>query len=45
MYEGEFSGGKKNGKGVKTWATGDVYEGEWLSNRRHGYGLQITRSG
>ena len=30
MYEGEFTAGKKNGKGVKTWATGDVYEGEWV---------------
>ena len=29
MYEGEFVGGKKTGKGVKTWATGDIYDGDW----------------
>jgi len=35
VYEGDFTNGKKDGKGVKTWGTGDVYEGEWVKVRCH----------
>jgi len=28
-YEGDFKAGKPHGKGIYTWANGEVYEGEW----------------
>jgi len=31
-YEGNFVDGKKDGLGNKTWANGDVYDGEWRDN-------------
>lgn len=29
----------------KKWDTGSVYKGEWLANRKHGYGTQIWSNG
>ena len=37
-YRGEFRQGRKNGKGVKTWANGDRYEGAFVEDRREGLG-------
>ena len=36
-YEGEFHTGFVNGLGQYTGANGEVYRGEWLYGKRHGY--------
>jgi hypothetical protein len=41
-YEGEYRGGKKNGWGVITWASGLRYEGEWHDNKPNGPGAVIS---
>ena len=38
-YTGGFSAGKKSGKGVKEWANGDRYEGDFLNDHKHGFGI------
>jgi hypothetical protein len=38
VYEGEFKGGAKNGKGTYKRASGSVYEGESKDNKRDGKG-------
>ena len=38
VYAGEFRGGKKHGRGVKTWSWGDRYEGEFADDAKHGAG-------
>lgn len=49
-YEGEWVGGRRNGKGRQTYGGrfpdgfgGDLYEGEWLDDRRHGLGFFEAR--
>lgn len=49
-YEGEWVGGKRNGKGRQTYGGrfpdgfgGDLYEGEWLNDKRHGLGFFEAR--
>ena len=37
-YDGQWQMGDMSGYGVFTWPSGNVYEGEWLANRRHGVG-------
>jgi len=37
-YTGEFKAGRKHGKGVKTWANGDRYEGDFFEERIEGFG-------
>jgi len=37
-YRGEFRAGRKQGKGVKTWPSGDRYEGEFVEDRKEGTG-------
>jgi hypothetical protein len=37
-YEGEFRAGRKQGKGVKTWPSGDRYEGDFVADRKEGKG-------
>jgi hypothetical protein len=37
-YRGEFSAGKKHGRGVKTWPNGDRYEGTFVEDFREGEG-------
>lgn len=31
--------GKPHGKGVYTWANGEVYEGEWVNGLKEGQGI------
>ncbi|HEY6509673.1 MAG TPA: hypothetical protein VIY56_16740, partial [Vicinamibacterales bacterium] len=38
QYTGEFKAGRKHGKGVKTWASGDRYEGDFVEDRKEGTG-------
>ena len=38
-YYGYFKMGKADGKGVYTWANGEVYDGEWVQGLKHGYGI------
>lgn len=37
-YEGEYRNGHRVGKGKITWPDGDIYEGEWNDEGKHGYG-------
>ena len=39
VYVGEFRGGRKHGRGVKTWPWGDRYEGEFADDAKHGTGI------
>jgi hypothetical protein len=38
VYEGEWKGGFRDGKGVQTWPDGAIYEGEWKDNKAMGKG-------
>lgn len=38
-YRGEFRAGRMHGKGVKTWPSGDRYEGELIEDRKQGTGM------
>lgn len=40
-YEGQFTKGLPDGKGIYTWANGDTYDGEWVNGQRHGIGKYI----
>jgi hypothetical protein len=44
-YRGEFRAGRKHGKGVKTWANGDRYEGEFFEDRLEGFGVYVFGRG
>ena len=44
-YRGGFQGGRKHGKGVKTWPNGDRYEGEFVADLKAGYGVYVWGSG
>ena len=37
-YRGEFHAGRKHGKGVKAWPSGDRYEGDFVADRKEGAG-------
>ena len=38
FYAGEYSNGKKNGKGRYTWPNGNYYDGWWQNDKINGYG-------
>jgi hypothetical protein len=38
IYEGQWKGGKRHGKGTFKYVNGYVYEGQWENNNRHGKG-------
>jgi MORN repeat len=38
QYRGGFKAGRKHGKGEKRWPNGDSYEGEFVEDRKEGYG-------
>lgn len=44
-YEGEFSQGYKNGKGILVWETGARYEGDFLNDRITGKGIVVWKDG
>lgn len=35
-YVGDYKNDKKHGKGVYTWASGNVYKGEYWEDERNG---------
>ena len=44
-YRGGFRAGRKHGKGVKSWPSGDRYEGDFVEDRREGQGTYIWGRG
>ncbi|MCX7144216.1 MAG: hypothetical protein NT123_24910 [Proteobacteria bacterium] len=40
-YRGSFRAGRKHGKGVKTWPSGDRYEGDFVDDRKEGTGTYL----
>jgi hypothetical protein len=38
-YRGAFKAGRKHGKGVKSWPSGDRYAGEFAADAKDGYGV------
>lgn len=45
VYTGNFTGGKKSGRGMFRWPSGLQYTGEYVENKRHGYGVQLWPDG
>jgi len=43
VYEGDYSKGSRNGKGVFYFNNGDRYEGEVLKDKRHGSAVNFER--
>jgi hypothetical protein len=39
-YVGRTKSGKPHGHGKYTYASGDIYEGEWVAGNKSGYGVQ-----
>ena len=44
-YVGEYKGGKRDGQGTLTWATGYIYIGEWKGDKTYGQGTYTYASG
>ena len=45
-FEGNYSNGKRNGKGIEYYDNGNVrFEGEFLDNRKNGYGKEYDGRG
>ncbi|MBY0579583.1 MAG: hypothetical protein K2P57_11110 [Burkholderiales bacterium] len=44
-YQGEFHAGRKHGKGVKIWPSGERYEGGFVDDRKQGYGVYTWANG
>ena len=38
-YEGDFLNGKRHGKGVYKYQSGNIYEGDFVEGRKEGYGI------
>ncbi len=43
MYNGEFSKGFPNGKGIYTWANGNIYEGGFKKGKKEGQGKMVVK--
>ena len=37
--------GKKSGKGIFTWKSGNIYEGNWIDGKRTGNGVMAMSDG
>lgn len=44
-YKGWINVDGRNGKGVRSWADGDVYDGEWKDDKMHGKGERRYANG
>jgi hypothetical protein len=41
-YSGSYADGKRDGKGIyRYFATGEIYNGDWVQNFKHGIGKKI----
>ena len=40
-FDGEWDRGNRSGLGVHKYKSGNIYEGQWLNNMRHGKGKNI----
>ena len=45
IYKGPFIDGKKEGKGIYIYNSGEKYEGEYKNNLRNGFGIYTYRNG
>ena len=45
VYAGELRAGRKHGAGIKTWPSGDRYEGQFAEDKKAGKGTYIWGSG
>jgi hypothetical protein len=45
IYVGEFRNSMVDGEGNYGYPNGDVYEGEWYMNKRHGKGRYVDKKG
>jgi serine/threonine protein phosphatase PrpC len=43
LYKGDWTHGRRNGRGVQTWANHFVYDGEWKEGQQHGQGVFLGR--
>lgn len=43
MYDGYFHQGKKEGQGTYKYYNGDIYIGEWVSDKKEGHGKYIYK--
>jgi hypothetical protein len=43
--EGEFNGGKQDGRGVRVFTNGARYEGDFKNGKREGYGVEVYAGG
>ncbi|KAH3722455.1 hypothetical protein Pelo_18838 [Pelomyxa schiedti] len=44
-YDGGWSDGLRNGRGVLTWPDGGTYDGEWKNDAQDGWGVQHRPTG
>lgn len=44
MYQGDWVDGKMYGTGCFTWSNGKRYEGEYVNNKKHGFGKFFNHS-
>jgi hypothetical protein len=45
VYEGDFLGYKKHGRGTYTWSNGTKYIGSYVDDNCHGQGVNVFASG
>jgi hypothetical protein len=45
VYEGQWNGNERSGRGTQIWKDGSIYEGYWKNNLAHGYGRLIHADG
>lgn len=45
VYEGQWKGDERSGRGVQQWKDGSIYEGYWRKNVAHGFGRLIHADG
>lgn len=46
-YEGQYneSNGKREGQGIETWTSGNLYEGQFFNDKRNGQGKMTGSDG
>ena len=44
VYVGEFKNGSMNGRGTYYWGNGNTFQGEWVNDKRNGYGIMTYKT-